>query len=181
MPEIEVAGHCRGHLPQLRDSRVGNAAARTKLPNGELRIRKTKTHKGKHVTAYYVRCLSTDGNTTNHSATRHRPTVSDPNSLPPRRGEAFDRGTGLPVSTQRLSQDVPWFQFACDYTDEKWPAAAATTRRTIAEALKAITTALLTADKGRPTRSSCAHLSGGGRLTRPDATTRLACLRQGGR
>lgn len=55
-----------------------------------------------------------------------------------RRGEAFDVETGRPLSMTRAAQDVSWYRFACDYTDMKWPTAAATYRRSISEALTAI-------------------------------------------
>ncbi|KAA1022364.1 tyrosine-type recombinase/integrase [Pseudonocardia sp. EV170527-09] len=60
-----------------------------------------------------------------------------------RRGEAFDTETGLPVSAARPAQVVNWLDFACDYMDTKWPGAAATYRRSISEALTAITPAML--------------------------------------
>ena len=47
-----------------------------------------------------------------------------------RKGEAFDTGTGRPVSMLRTSKDMSWYAFACAYADPKWPRVAATTRRT---------------------------------------------------
>src|SRR5688572_16066080 len=47
-----------------------------------------------------------------------------------RKGEAFDTGTGMPVSMRRATQDMPWYKFACGFVDMKWPDVAATTRRT---------------------------------------------------
>lgn len=67
-----------------------------------------------------------------------------------RRGEAFDIETGRPVSMQRQSRECSWYAHACAFADMKWPRVAATTRRTHAEALTAITTGLLTTDKGAP-------------------------------
>ncbi|MFD7655455.1 tyrosine-type recombinase/integrase [Actinosynnema sp. NPDC059797] len=66
------------------------------------------------------------------------------------KGEAFDTGTGLPVSMRRAKETMAWYTFACRYVDMKWPAAAATSRRSIAEALTTATTALLSGRKGRP-------------------------------
>jgi integrase len=60
-----------------------------------------------------------------------------------RRGEAFDLATGLPVSATQPKRDANWLDFACDYIDMKWPAAAATYRRSLSEALTAITPAML--------------------------------------
>jgi integrase len=67
-----------------------------------------------------------------------------------RGGEAFDVGTGRPVSAARPSQAVNWLDFACEYIDMKWPTAAATYRRGISEALTAATVAMLDGDRGRP-------------------------------
>ncbi|MFC7659580.1 hypothetical protein ACFQV8_28950 [Pseudonocardia benzenivorans] len=60
-----------------------------------------------------------------------------------RRGEAFDLHTGQPVSAARPTQSITWLDFACDYIDMKWPRAAATYRRSLSEALTAITPAML--------------------------------------
>ncbi len=67
-----------------------------------------------------------------------------------RRGEAFDVDTGRPLSMTRATQDVNWYKFACDYMDMKWPTAAATYRRSISEALTAITAALIEPGYGKP-------------------------------
>lgn len=67
-----------------------------------------------------------------------------------RTGEAFRLSDGLPVSMVRPAQDIDWYKFACQYVDMKWPNAAATYRRTIAESLTAVTPVLLKQGKGRP-------------------------------
>jgi integrase len=67
-----------------------------------------------------------------------------------RKGEAFDIESGSPVSLQRAELDMPWYEFACKWTDMKWPRVAATTRRTHAEALTAVTVAMLDGDRGKP-------------------------------
>lgn len=66
------------------------------------------------------------------------------------KGEAFDTVTGRPVSMKRAKETVTWYTFACRYVDMKWSAAAATSRRGIAEALTTATTALLSSRKGKP-------------------------------
>lgn len=71
-----------------------------------------------------------------------------------RKGEAFDVETGRPVSWQRNDKDASWYGFACAYTDLKWKSAAATYRRSIAEALTTITSALVTQERGRPSDSA---------------------------
>ena len=45
-----------------------------------------------------------------------------------RRGEAFDTGSGLPVSMTKADRDMNWLDFACKYVDTK-PRDAATTNR----------------------------------------------------
>ena len=67
-----------------------------------------------------------------------------------RKGEAFDTSTGRPVSMLRASKGMSWYAFACVYVDLKWPRVAATTRRTHAEALTAVTTVMLTSTRGQP-------------------------------
>jgi hypothetical protein len=70
-----------------------------------------------------------------------------------RKGEAFDTSTGRPVSMLRASKGMSWYAFACAYVDLKWPRVAATTRRTHAEALTAVTTVMFTSTRGQPTAS----------------------------
>ncbi|SOD73288.1 phage integrase family protein [Jatrophihabitans sp. GAS493] len=67
-----------------------------------------------------------------------------------RRGDAFEVSTGLPASMARGGVGVSWYSFALDYTDLKWPRIAATTRRTHAEALTAVTVLLLSSIRGCP-------------------------------
>ena len=50
----------------------------------------------------------------------------------------------------RASKGMSWYAFACAYVDLKWPRVAATTRRTHAEALTAVTTAMVTSTRGQP-------------------------------
>ena len=67
-----------------------------------------------------------------------------------RKGEAFDVDTGRPVSMGRAVREMTWLAFACAFADMKWPRVAATTRRGHAEALTAVTTALLPTGRGAP-------------------------------
>lgn len=64
--------------------------------------------------------------------------------------KAFDVETGRPVSMLRVDQDMNFYVFARTYADMKWPDAAATTRRTNAEALTKATIAMISSAKGRP-------------------------------
>jgi len=67
-----------------------------------------------------------------------------------RKGEAFDMDTGLPVSMSRTARAMSWYEFACAFVDMKWPLVAATTRRTHAEALTAVTASMFTGTRGKP-------------------------------
>jgi hypothetical protein len=67
-----------------------------------------------------------------------------------RRGEAFYVDTGLPVSMKRAETTMSWYQLACDYVDAKWPRSAATTRRTVAEALTAASCLMFVNARGMP-------------------------------
>jgi integrase len=67
-----------------------------------------------------------------------------------REGVAFDIDTGLPVTMQRAARAMTWYEFACAFVDMKWPRVAATTRRTHAEALTAVTVSMFTGTRGKP-------------------------------
>jgi site-specific recombinase XerD len=67
-----------------------------------------------------------------------------------RKGEAFRIEDGLPVSMRRTQDDMWWYDFACAFVDMKWSRAAATTRRTHAEAMTAVTVAMLSDKRGKP-------------------------------
>ncbi|GAA3298267.1 hypothetical protein GCM10020218_085460 [Dactylosporangium vinaceum] len=47
-----------------------------------------------------------------------------------------------------------WFDHAIEFVDMKWPRAAATQRKSIAESLSTVTLALLSTDRGAPTDSA---------------------------
>jgi hypothetical protein len=64
-----------------------------------------------------------------------------------RDGEPFDTVTGLP---ERKAVDAGWLEHACAYVDMKWPAAAAKSRISIAEALTTATMVLFEPRRGRP-------------------------------
>lgn len=65
-------------------------------------------------------------------------------------GEAFRIDDGLPVSMGRVADEMNFYEFLCDYMDMKWPKAAATYRRTIAEALTAVMPVMLQDSGNRP-------------------------------
>lgn len=66
-----------------------------------------------------------------------------------RNGEGFDPLSGLPESMLEVSGPT-WFAHACDYAAMKWPRASAKQRKSIAEALTAVTPALVTSTQGKP-------------------------------
>ncbi len=64
-----------------------------------------------------------------------------------RRGEAFDVATGRPLSMiRREAPGTSWYAFACQYLDMKWKGASPKHRKGIAEALIAVTPAMLDAE-----------------------------------
>ncbi|MEV6811806.1 integrase [Micromonospora sp. NPDC051296] len=67
-----------------------------------------------------------------------------------RKGEAFGIETGRPLSMRPTAAVSSWYDLACSFADMKWPHVAATTRRTHAEALTALTVLMLTGARGRP-------------------------------
>ncbi|GAA2663568.1 MULTISPECIES: integrase [Actinosynnema] len=66
------------------------------------------------------------------------------------RGEAFSRETGLPIRMTRTRETSPWFAFACAFVDMKWRDSAPGQRRTIADTLIPITSALLIPGRTHP-------------------------------
>ncbi|WP_218010307.1 hypothetical protein [Actinomadura chibensis] len=67
-----------------------------------------------------------------------------------RRGEGFDVESGWPESKLREMCNVPWFQHAVEYIDEKWPAASANHRVSMVETLVTVTAALVAGKRGEP-------------------------------
>lgn len=121
------------------------------LTTYNVRVRKTKVYRGSRVTTYYVR-WTVDGRESKKPFRTSAQAESFRSDLvvAARKGEAFYTSTGLPVSMQRAEASLSWYTFACGYVDMKWPRAAATTRRTIAEALTAITCQMFTDERGMP-------------------------------
>lgn len=73
-----------------------------------------------------------------------------------RRGDAFDIATGLPLGMLRDEKaGVSWYEFACRYVDMKWPRAAATYRRGIAEALTSVTMEFLDTPVDKTAARAC--------------------------
>lgn len=117
----------------------------------DVRIHKTDVWEGKKTTTYYVRWKV--GGQPWKAPFKTRALADSFRSelvAASRRGEAFDLATGRPISMARVSRDMTWYAFACGYMDMKWGPAAATYRRSLSEALTAITPALFDTDHGRP-------------------------------
>ncbi|GGM34879.1 integrase [Longimycelium tulufanense] len=117
----------------------------------DVRIWKMDVYKGKRGNTYYVR-WRVAGKPWKESFKSRGLAESFRSDLisAAGKGEAFDVESGLPVSMRRLNQDMSWYEFACTFVDMQWPRVAATTRRTHAEALTAVTMALFTTDRGKP-------------------------------
>jgi integrase len=117
----------------------------------DVRIYKTDVWEGKRTTTYYVRWKAGARPWKEPFKTRALADSFRSELMSAcRRGEAFDVATGRPVSMSRTNRDMSWYAFACDYMDMKWDPAAATYRRSLSEALTAITPALFDTDHGQP-------------------------------
>jgi integrase len=117
----------------------------------DVRIWGISEYTGKRTTTYYVR-WSVAGKRWKEYFKQRALADSFRSALmsAARKGEAFDIATGRPVSMQLPASGMTWYDFACEFVDMKWPRVAATTRRTHAEALTAVTALLLAGDRGKP-------------------------------
>ncbi|MDL4777602.1 tyrosine-type recombinase/integrase [Actinomadura xylanilytica] len=69
-------------------------------------------------------------------------------------GDAFSLRTGRPTSWQREENNISWYAFSLEYVAAKWPYVSPNHRRGIAEALTDATEALVSTQKGAPSRAS---------------------------
>jgi integrase len=60
-----------------------------------------------------------------------------------RAGETFSLHSGLPQSMADALAGRTWYEHACDFVDHKWPHASARHRKSLAEGLMTVTTALV--------------------------------------
>ncbi|WP_174546395.1 tyrosine-type recombinase/integrase [Nocardiopsis dassonvillei] len=67
-----------------------------------------------------------------------------------KKGESFCTETGQPESIARELKAVTFFDLACEYTDLKWPKAAAKTRQGTSEAFAVLVPALVKTRRGMP-------------------------------
>lgn len=117
----------------------------------DVRVWKTEVYRGKRRNTHYVRWTVVGrsfrrGFGTDALADSFRSQLV----MATRRGEAFDTATGLPLSLLQTGRDMSWYELAVAYADMKWPHVAATTRRTHAEALTALTVPMLASGRNRP-------------------------------
>ena len=117
----------------------------------DVRIWKIQPYKGKNKTTYRVRWTVAKGQWGETFATRTlAESFRSDLVAAARKGEAFDIDTGLPISMSRAERAMSWYELACAFVDMQWPRVAATTRRTHAEALTAVTPHMLKSDRGAP-------------------------------
>ncbi|MDI5936975.1 integrase, partial [Micromonospora sp. DH15] len=74
-----------------------------------------------------------------------------------REGTAFDEKSGLPEPMARELNARNWYDLAVAFVDMKWPRAAATQRKSIADALTTATLALLATSRGAPDDAEIRH------------------------
>jgi hypothetical protein len=117
----------------------------------DVRLWRTEVYRGKRGNIYYVRWTVAGGPWKEPFKTSALAESFRSDLLAAtRKGEAFDVDSGRPVSMQRANADMPWYEVACEFVDMKWPRVAATTRRTHAEAMTAVTALMLASDRGKP-------------------------------
>jgi integrase len=106
----------------------------------DVRIYKTAIYAGKRITSYRVR-WKVDGRSCNETFRNSTQAKNFKSALrsAASRGEAFFVDSGRPVSMVRETGRLSWYQFAVELADLRWNGSAATSRRTDAEALTAIT------------------------------------------
>ncbi|TDC96016.1 tyrosine-type recombinase/integrase [Actinomadura sp. 7K507] len=119
----------------------------------DVRIHETHVRQGARVTTYTVRWKVgskrwTEGFRRSAQAESFRSSLVTAT----KNGEAFSLRTGRPVSWTREENAISWYAFSLDYVTAKWPYASPNHRRGIAEALTDATEALLTSQKGAPSR-----------------------------
>lgn len=118
----------------------------------KVRIWKISKYAGKRGTTYRVRWVLEDRPTFTESFA----TIALADSFRSRliaamaAGEAFHLETGLPVSMERRTQNMTWFEFVCEYLDMKWPDWSPMHRKTTTESLMHVTLAMLRDGSGKP-------------------------------
>jgi integrase len=117
----------------------------------DVRVYKTEVYRGTQVTSYRVRWKTAGQDWRRTFRNKAQADVFRGDLLAAaRKGEAFCRETGEPVSWHRGNHGTSWYDFACAYVDVKWKTAAAKYRRAIAQALAAATVPMLAEPHDRP-------------------------------
>lgn len=110
----------------------------------DVRIWKIRLYKGEKKTTYNLRWIvgpktHTKTFTTKGLAESHRSDLLSAAA----RGEAFDVESGLPLSMAREENSITWYELAVMFCDMKWRRWAPGSRASAAEALAAVTGALV--------------------------------------
>ncbi|MEV4253256.1 tyrosine-type recombinase/integrase [Spirillospora sp. NPDC049652] len=118
----------------------------------DVRLRKMEVYKGSRVTTYWVR-WKTGPNAWKEPFRLKAQALSFESELrvAARNGEPFDVDTGRPVSWERKTGDLSFYDFCLAYVDMKWKDASGKHRANIAWALVTVMPAMLATDKGKPT------------------------------
>ncbi|MFY1687685.1 tyrosine-type recombinase/integrase [Plantactinospora sp. WMMB782] len=117
----------------------------------DVRIWSTETYKGKRGNTYWVRWIVAGRRQKEPFKTKALAESFRSELVAAcRKGEAFDAETGRPVSMHRDTASMSWYELARAFADMKWPRVAATTRRTHAEALTALTMLMFAKKGGMP-------------------------------
>ena len=116
----------------------------------DVRIHKTDVYKGSRTTTYKVR-WKVNGKPFKRpfKTTALADSFRSQLVAAARKGEAFFVDSGLPISAERPTTEISWYDFATAYVDMKWKGAAATYRRTIGEAMTAATLVMV-GGRGKP-------------------------------
>jgi integrase len=117
----------------------------------DVRIYKTETYSGARVSSYRVRWKTAGQDWRRTFRNKAQADVFRGELLTAaRKGEAFSKVSGEPLSWRRTSRGTSWYDFTCAYIDMKWNAASAKYRRAIAQALAAATPPMLMDSSDRP-------------------------------
>jgi integrase len=117
----------------------------------DVRIYKGVTYKGKSVTTYYVRWKA--GDKAHKEPFRIKAQADSFEAelrTAARKGEAFDLANGRPVSWERATAEMSWYDFCLAYVDMKWKGTSAKHRANTAWALVTLMPAMLASERGKP-------------------------------
>jgi integrase len=117
----------------------------------DVRIYKTEVYRGARVSSYRVRWKTAGQDWRRTFRNKAQADVFRGELLAAaRKGEAFSKDNGEPLSWRRTRHGTSWHDFACAYIDMKWKTSSAKYRRVIAQALAAATPPMLMDSADRP-------------------------------